>query len=106
MNVRRRFTLLLLAALPLGSASAHAATATSHVVLTQGAKAKTKVVTLVDLNSATAAQLAALPGIGDVYAAKIIAGRPYRAKNELVQKKILAAGTYSKIQRLVIAKQK
>jgi competence protein ComEA len=60
---------------------------------------------LLDINSATAEQLAALPAIGDVYAKKIIAGRPYAQKDDLVNRKIITKVMYGKIRELIIAKQ-
>lgn len=69
-------------------------------------KAPAKASQLIDINSATPEELKAIPGIGEAYSAKIIKGRPYQRKDELVQKGILPQGVYDKVKERLIARQK
>ena len=67
--------------------------------------AQTAKAPLIDINSASKAELTTLSGIGDAYSQKIIDGRPYKRKDELVSKKIIPQATYDKIKDLIVAKQ-
>jgi len=69
------------------------------------AAAKPAAAKLVDINSASQADLEALPAIGKVKAGKIIAGRPWKGKDDLVAKNILSAADYAKVKDMIIAKQ-
>jgi len=60
---------------------------------------------LLDINSASKAELMKLPGIGEALSQKIIDGRPYKGKDQLVDKKVIPQATYDKIKDLIIAKQ-
>ena len=61
---------------------------------------------LLDINSASADELKSLKGIGDAYSAAIIKNRPYKGKDDLVQKKVIPEKTYAGIKNQIIAKQK
>lgn len=69
-------------------------------------KAEAKKTELIDINSASEKELAALPGIGEARSKAIVKGRPYKGKNELLDKKIVPANVYKDISEKIIAKQK
>ena len=104
-NLSRILLVAFVMMLTVGMAVSNAAPQTSSKSKESSAKAAAAT-DLVDINSATKDQLDALPGIGAVYSQKIIDGRPYAKKTDLVHKKVIPQATYNKIKDMIIAKQK
>lgn len=100
----------LIAALTLSAALGFAAepakpAAKPAAAKTEAAKPAAAKQELIDINSASDAQLKSIPGLGDAYIAKIVVNRPYANKTQLVSKKVLPESVYEKIKDRIIAKQ-
>jgi guanyl-specific ribonuclease Sa len=115
LSVRHFFGVMVLALCAAVSSSTWAAPQTEQNSTTSSRRSQTRKSgsksaaqtkrSKVDLNSASKEELDALPGIGEAYAQKIIDGRPYKSKNDLVRKGVLPASVYDKVKDQVAARQ-
>lgn len=98
MDIRKRFGKAL-----LGASLALVFALPATVAVVPAMAAPNAAMAPVDINTATADQLKAVPGIGDVYAKRIIANRPYTSKDQLVSKGVLPQGVYDKVKANLVA---
>lgn len=117
MNRRTSLALLTVLAIACTAMVAHAATSTpkpaTHTTShhsTNSSATTTKTTKhhetpKVDINTATKEELMKLPAVGDAIADKIIAGRPWKAKSELVEKQVMTKSSYEKVSHMIIAKE-
>jgi competence protein ComEA len=107
MNRHRLLVASMLAvfALTLGASAGVAQTTSKAKGTTTAKKTAAPKAALLDINTASKTELTALPGIGDAYSQKIIDGRPYARKDQLLTKNIVPKATYDKIKDQIVATQ-
>jgi DNA uptake protein ComE-like DNA-binding protein len=103
--MKRIFALLIAAAASSGIAFANPTAPAPLAAEKVAQAASAKAAELMDINSASAKELATLPGIGEARAKDIIKGRPYKGKDDLVKRKVLTEKVYDEIKDKIIAKQ-